>query len=57
MGICQQFWRLSGHNTQGGPIEPELLEFDGAPKANLNACTYGATARLQLVAKGKEVLV
>jgi hypothetical protein len=45
--FCQQLWRLSGHNTQGGLIERELLELMRLRGANLNACTYCATVRLQ----------
>jgi hypothetical protein len=48
--FCQQLWRLSGHNTQGGLIEPELLELMRLRGTNLNACTYCATVRLQPVA-------
>jgi hypothetical protein len=48
--FCQQLWRLSGHNTQGGLIEPELLELMRLRGANLNACTYCTTVRLQPVA-------
>jgi alkylhydroperoxidase family enzyme len=35
---------------EGGLIEPELLELMRHRGANLNACTYGATVRLQPVA-------
>jgi hypothetical protein len=49
-GDFVKLWRLSGHNTQGGLIEPELLELMRLRGANLNACTYCATVRLQPVA-------